>query len=447
MNSNAFSSYVSYESASVIVIGAGASGLMAAVSAARLGAEVIVIEGNNKIGKKLLATGNGRCNFTNKKCGFQNFNESGDGFVRSVLDRFSAIDAINFFEDIGILAREEDEGRCYPYSGQAFSLVSALSRYAESLRVRFVLSDAADEVGRKEKSFYVKCRSGRLFSCDSLIIACGGRAGLKFGSTGDGYGFSKIFGHTLIPPRPGLVAVESAEEYMSELKGVRAKARVILMDRDVVAAEESGEVQFTGTGISGICIFDLSRFMNAPRPQSKKRKQKDRGTAEIKDSKLPEYSIRIDLVPEKTEEEIYRLLIKFISCSQEDSGILEAAVEVKDSQCLAEALAGVVNVKLAGVISEMTFNAGQGDEVRQAARIIKNFNIKVTHTKGWDDAQVTCGGIRREEINPETMESKIQKGLYFCGEVVDVDGQCGGYNLQWAWASGYVCGIAACSRN
>ncbi|MCI8283841.1 MAG: aminoacetone oxidase family FAD-binding enzyme [Firmicutes bacterium] len=443
MNNDVFSSNEFCGSASVIVIGAGASGLIAAASAAHLGTEVIVIEGNDKVGKKLLATGNGRCNFTNKQCSVQSFNDSGDGFVKSVLNKFSAADAIKFFENIGVLAREEDEGRCYPYSGQASSLVSALRRRAELLGVRFLLDDGAEKVGFSEQKnninenkFYVRCRSGRLFTCKSIVIACGGRAGLKFGSTGDGYGFSKTFGHTLAAPRPGLVAVESNEDFMPALKGVRAKARVMLMKQGVAVAEESGEVQFTGTGISGICIFDLSRFMNAPRPPAKKKKHKS--IIEIKDNESYEYNIRADFVPEKSEEEIYNLLIKFISCGRDGAVTLEA----KDRHRLEEIISGIVNVKLAAVISNLAFQNNKNDAVRQAARFIKNFNIKVSHTKGWEDAQVTCGGIRREEIDPETMESKIQSGLYFCGEVVDVDGKCGGYNLQWAWASGVVCGRA-----
>ena len=240
----------------VAVIGAGASGMAAALAAAENGASVIILDGNDKAGKKLYATGNGRCNFTNKNA---------DG----------ADESIELFRRLGMMPRVEDEGRCYPYSGQAASLVSVLERAVIRAGAVIHLSDRAADVKRTAehgnyagvyRHFNIVCDSGASFTAKNVIIATGGRAGLKFGSTGDGYGFAKSFGHTLAAPRPALVAVESEDEFMSALKGVRAKASVTLELNGNVLDKESGEIQFTGTGVSGICVFDLTRFMDAPRP-------------------------------------------------------------------------------------------------------------------------------------------------------------------------------------
>ena len=259
----------------VAVIGAGASGMAAALAAAENGASVIILDGNDKAGKKLYATGNGRCNFTNKNA---------DG----------ADESIELFRRLGMMSRVEDEGRCYPYSGQAASLVSVLERAVIRAGAVIHLSDRAADVKRTAehgnyagvyRNFNIVCDSGASFTAKNVIIATGGRAGLKFGSTGDGYGFAKSFGHTLAAPRPALVAVESEDEFMSALKGVRAKASVTLELNGNVLDKESGEIQFTGTGVSGICVFDLTRFMDAPRPyknkKNKNRNNKSRITAGV----------------------------------------------------------------------------------------------------------------------------------------------------------------------
>lgn len=441
------------------VIGAGASGMMAGAAAGQSGASVIVIDGNDKTGKKLYAAGNGRCNFTNMKCrdilseegpAFNMYNSQEDGFVADVMRQFTVDDTVEFFKKNGMMYREEGEGRCYPYSGQAAAVPAVLERAAADAGVKLLLGDRVAEVSYDDGAdcFKILCESGAVIKSRALVVAAGGRAGLAFGSTGDGYGFAKAFGHTLAAPRPALAAVESADTFMPALKGVRARAAAAAVLEGKIVAEDSGEIQFTGTGISGICIFDLTRFIDAPRPAKKKKKQKQNSDVQEK-----HYDILVDFVPEMSRKDLIQFMENSACkiCSGSDVGILT------------DILAGIVNRKLASVIAEIAvskgdslklshdvagseYNASEGRMqvyIRRASRILKHMKINVSHTKGWDDAQVTCGGVRRTEIDSATMESRIRPGLFFCGEVADVDGRCGGYNLQWAWSSGYIAGLNA----
>lgn len=402
----------------VAVIGAGASGMMAALGAGELGASVLLLDGNEKEGKKLYATGNGRCNLTNARI-------PGSEEIR------------RRFEGLGLLIREEDEGRCYPYSGQAASLVAVLCRGLDRHGVRRMLGDRVTALEKEDGCFVLHRESGQACRARKVIVATGGRAGLKFGSTGDGYGFARAFGHTLIPPRPGLVAAESEDPDMAELKGVRARGLVQLELQGKVIAREAGELQFTGTGISGICVFNLSRHMDAPRPVGKNKKKRKREDARQEASEK-HYCIAADLAPDLSEEE----LLQFEMAAAEGLGYVgEGPAEPR---LLAQVLSGMINSRLAGVISRRAAaGAPDGGEMARAAALIKRFPVNVSHTKGWEEAQVTVGGVRMEEIDPETMESKLVSGLYFCGEVLDFDGPCGGYNLQWAWESGLRAGASA----
>lgn len=430
----------------VIVVGAGASGMMAALAAAEAGASVVLLDGNDKAGKKLYATGNGRCNFTN-------MNMNGSEWARG------------FFAGLGMMSRVEDEGRCYPYSGQAAALVRALENGLVRAGAVVRLGDRVAEVSRvqaqEQELFCAVCDSGASYLAEGVVIATGGRAGLKFGSTGDGYGFAKAFGHTLEPPRPALVAVESDDEFIAELKGVRAKAAVSLELNGERIAEESGEIQFTGTGISGICVFDLSRFMDAPRPRSAKKKKKNKSNkmeagdvstaqracgrddaAAAALAQVPErrYIIAVDLAPEHDWEGIVGFLRGALTGTCGDAH----AVTRADFENI---IAGIVNSKLAGVIADMAWIGGEPEKsVKRAAHILKRLKVSVLCTKGWDDAQVTKGGVRLDEVDGETMESQLMPGLFLCGEVLDFDGRCGGYNLQWAWQTGHAAGRAAALR-
>ena len=460
------------------IAGAGAAGLAAAISAsseksekteaaaeavgkpersgcaseaAESETEVLVADGNDKVGRKLASTGNGKCNFTNISACEDMYNMPEDGFVRSAFEKWGVRETLDFFGSIGIIARTDETGRCYPYSERASSVVNALYREALRRGCKFILSDRVVSIMRRsDGKFEAVLESGTRVVARNVIIACGGRAAFKTGSAGDGYGFAKGFGHTLFAPRPALTAVESDDECMSALKGVRAKGKVTLVEYKLsgsgelgkrreeevggtgepgaseecgslrAAYEESGEIQFTGTGLSGICVFDLTRYMSEARPAPKKKSAANRG--EDTGNRV-KYKIVCDFVPDMTEDELYDTMSR---------------IEKKTGTKMRELLGGFVNEKLAEVIADKS-----EESIRKAARNLKSFEVSANHTKGWNDAQTTCGGVRREEIESTTMESKLEKGLYFCGEVIDVDGRCGGFNLQWAWTSGMIAGLNA----
>ena len=408
----------------VLIIGAGASGLAAACAAASAGVSVIAADGNDRPGRKLSATGNGRCNLTNTRCTPSDYNQDASEFVERVFRRFDPKDTLRAFQEEGLLIREEQEGRCYPYSGQASAVTDLLIQKARSAGTRFELGDAVISCSVSQGVFFTEFATGVVLKSRCLIIATGGRAGLHFGSTGDGYGFAKSFGHTLRAPRPALVACESDDPFLSGLKG-RARAQVTLMEDGRDLYTEYGEVQFTGSGLSGICVMNLTRYMEAVRPVPKKRKKSRAGNLEKaeRNSQEPshEYVIRIDFVPEYTEQEIASLL----QCSMQ-------------SVSMKEALSRIVNDRISDAVSGMARGSG-----KKAAELLKSFQVRINYTKGWGDAQVTRGGIRLDELDPDTMQSRLVPGLFFCGEVADVDGPCGGYNLQWAWSSGYLGGISA----
>lgn len=439
----------------VAVIGAGASGLTAAVSAADEGKIVFLIDGNERLGRKLYATGNGRCNFTNIYCSPEDYNSPEDGFTEKVLSKFTAKDCIEFFEDEAMFARVENEGRCYPYSGQAASLVKALEAAIRRRAVNTVLGDAAvsidktDNYGDGNRKFAVQLSSGRVIECEAVILACGGRAGLQFGSTGDGYGFAKHFGHTLSEIRPALVAAECTAAFSklsTSLKGLRAKGRLSLYEDGSLKGTSSGEIQFTDAGVSGICMFDLSRYMDAARPSPNKNKKRKLRNSE---QKSRSYELAVDFVPELSEEELALRLAHFRGEGERRRSLSEAISGFTDARIAAE-IANGISAPVSKPADECeagacTLPAGSGEDVvslreRKAASRLKDFRIPVECTKGWEAAQVTRGGVLRSEINPKTMESLLVQGLYFCGELIDVDGRCGGFNLQWAWASGYIAG-------
>lgn len=409
----------------VLVIGGGASGLIAAVSSARGGASVRILEKNNCAGRKILATGNGRCNFTNSGCVSDDFMGSQPEFIEAVLSHFGVKETLLFFEELGIFSREESEGRLYPYSEQAVSVLDALISELARLKVEIIPDSPVTAVKKTDEGFIVVVSGGRQYRADRIVVATGGKAGGQYGCSGDGYAIAKELGHQLINPRPALVQLVSSEAFFSQLKGVRAKGKVTLFKdypgdlskhRHQSVAQETGEIQFTETGLSGICIFNLSRCI--------------RSTAVIEIDLIPEVSLEI------LKEKLY--------------GHLDHCRH----KTLEDFLNGIVNKKLIPVllkecgVAGVYKNCGMLDRaaIDKIARILKEWPISIIGSKGFQDAQTTAGGVDTTEIDRDTLESKLVKGLYFAGEVLDVDGRCGGYNLQWAWTSGFVAGRSAALR-
>ena len=399
----------------VIIVGAGASGLMAAVVAARKGCSVLVIEQKEKAGKKILATGNGKCNFTNKKQEAGCYRSNDSAFPMKVLSCFDVPETIRFFEEIGILTKEKD-GYCYPNSEQAASIAAVLLMECRRLKVTMLYNETVKLV--KQPYFTVMTEAGgerHSYTSKKMILAAGGCASPKLGSDGSGYALVQRLGHTLIKPLPALVSLLSGEKYCKTISGVRLQASVQAVTDGRQLAGERGEIIFTDYGVSGIPVMQLSRFVS---------KAIDRGE---------NVRLKIDLLPDKSKEEL--------------ADILHRRIEQNPAKNIEEMMVGLLNHKLSYLIllqAKLDLNQPSGTLKEKAiSGLIKNmkeFEMNIRSANTFDHAQVTAGGIQTSEIHPQTMESKVVRGLYFAGEIVDVDGTCGGYNLQWAWSSGYLAG-------
>lgn len=388
----------------LVIAGGGAAGLAAAVeigllsksSCGDLAPKVALIEKKEVPGKKLSATGNGRCNLSNAACS-----------DREEVD--------SFFHCLGLLTRTDEAGRMYPYSEEAGEVSALLADSAKHLGADFFLDTQITKVEplsgggflidgeSKEKKFQ--------FSCKKLLIAMGGKSYSAFGTTGDGYGIARRLGHSVTRLAPSLVPV-CVDADLGGLAGVRTKAKVSLYHKGNFVAEETGEIQFNKDCISGICIMNLSRLLVLD------------GTKPFNEA-FAEYELRMDLVPEYSCEQLIQLLSR-----KPQQQMLQTLVRKK----LAVELLRRAAVNATGTGANVVESAPA--DVKGVAELLKDFRFTVSGTKGWNDAQVTRGGVAMDEIDERTMESKILRGLYFAGEVLNYDGPCGGWNLHFAWQTG-----------
>lgn len=413
----------------IIIIGAGAAGLMAAVAAKSRcpWCDVLVLEKNLFAGKKLYATGNGKCNFLNRKAlpGDYFSREQEDGFF-DFLQSVFAVAPVSFLEEefkrMGIIALLEDEGRMYPRSLQAKSVARALLEDLQSKDVSIVFGAAVESCRKEEDFFQIITQANEAYRCRNVILTPGGKAGCQYGSEGDGYKLASAFTHKIIKPIPALTQILT-EESMENIFGVRVKAALQLWRTEgkerTLAASDSGEVQFTKEGISGICTFNISRFLELGEHIS--------------------YEIIIDFFEEYNEESLAALL------RQRRNNLANRGI--------GSILYGLIPDKLCDELLKRTslpecskvkdISDVKLDELTQNCKALVFNAIK---TKSWKDAQVTAGGVSLSEIKNGTLESKIQEGLFFAGEILDVDGPCGGFNLGWAFSSGYVAGASAAEK-
>ena len=397
----------------VVIVGGGASGLVAAIFAARKGRKVTIIEHNDKLGKKILATGNGRCNYTNSYMDISCFRSNNINFVKAVLDKFSYEETIEFFMKLGIYPLEI-KGYIYPNSQQALSVLKVLELEILNLGINILYNVNVKDIERTDKGFAIHTNQGN-YQCKKIILASGGCASSNLGSDGSGFKIAKDLGHKIIKPLPALVGLRSSDNYFKVIAGVRASVYIdVYVDNKLIYGQE-GEVQFTKYGVSGIPIFQLSRFVSRALDVSKRVK--------LKIDLLPDFDWKdtMDLIeqrisnnPYKNMEEIFYGLFnnKLVQC------ILKRTNISKDMPCKKLDKTNLINL----------------------VNMIKGFQVNIVDTNPLDQAQVTTGGVDTYEINNDSMESMIVKNLYFCGEILDVDGTCGGYNLQWAWSSGYLAG-------
>lgn len=394
------------------VIGAGASGMMAAITVARSGKQVLLLEHTNKLGKKLLATGNGKCNFTNAYMDHGCFR--GDKSLFSVMEQFTNKDTIAFFHDIGIYPKVKN-GYYYPNSEQASSVVNAFEKEIRRLNIHIMLESELTSI-EKVNDCFVLASNARLIYSKTLIFACGLLASPKLGSDGSCFSFIKQLGHHFTTMVPALCGFYAKGCDFKKVSGVRCDACVsIYIDKQQVASD-TGELQLTEYGISGIPVFQVSRFASLG----------------IANKKQVFASIRF--LPALTEEEI----LQELSYRFGRFGEMTAS----------ELLEGFVNQKLISVLLEkanlsMHSYITSQNQIMSIVEVLLDFQIELTKPREYEFAQVCAGGLKTEDIDTTTLMSHVISGLFFCGELLDVDGICGGYNLQWAWSSGFVAGSNA----
>ena len=369
---------------------------------------VLLFERQARLGRKLQATGNGRCNLSNIHAGVGGYHGQQPDFVKPAMSRFDPEETLQWFRSMGLFTVSEPSGRVYPYSDQANSVVDVLRFALEKPNIRV---NTGAEIGKIRKE-------GNGFSvdgeyCDRLIVACGGLAGSKLGGTMSGYQLLRSMGHRMTKLRPALVQLKSSWSAVAALKGVRANCHAAIYHDGSLHSQSTGEIQFTEYGISGPVIFEISR-------------DACQGAGS--------WVCQLDLLPEISEETLYAELRRRTGTALPTQ----------------ELLTGILHNRLGRVVSKaagLSLNGAAADltqqELQAVCTAVKSFEVPLTEPMGMDSAQVTAGGILTEDFDPCTMESKLVPGLYACGEVLDIDGDCGGYNLQWAWSSGRCAGYHA----
>ena len=395
------------------IIGAGASGMAAALSAAENpNVSVILMERQARVGRKLQATGNGRCNLSNMGADRRGYNGTNPDFVRSAISAFDPRATLNWFAELGLYTITEDSGKVYPYSDQANSVVDVLRLNLNKPNITLKLGFDAEKVQKTETGFSVT-GGDETVTCDKLIVACGGLAGSKLGGTMSGYKLLNKLGHKSTRLRPSLVQIKADWSGCAALKGVRANCHIAILKDGKMFNQSSGELQLTELGISGPVVFEISRDVcYGP----------------------GEWTARIDFLPDWTVEKLSAELQKRRETNLPMEELLTGILHNR---------LGRVLTKTAGVRGKTFAKELSNAEAETVCEAVKNLEIPLTEPLGMDSAQVTAGGVLTDQFDENTMESRLIPGLYACGEVLDIDGDCGGYNLQWAWSSGRCAGLHA----
>ena len=400
----------------VLIIGGGASGLIAGIIAAKNNSKVTIIDRMPKVGKKILATGNGRCNYTNKNITTSRYFSESNNIVESIFNEFSYENTIEFFNKLGIHVLEKEDGKLYPRSEQASSVLNALIYEAEKHNINLVCNEEVINI-TKAKNFKIETKDNVYYS-NKLVIATGGKSCPDLGSNGSGYNLAKILGHSVIEPFPSLVQLKTDFKYLKQVKGTKVNGNIKLFDNNYsLVREEYGEILFTDYGVSGPPVLQISR--NASKNIL---------------NNIKAY-IEVDLAYEFSEQEL-------------DKELLNRANN-NPNKTTSEFLIGFINGRMITPvlnysnidINKKVANLSKGERNTLASNI-KKIKMEVTGTHQWNQSQVTAGGVNTNEVSDKTLESKLVKDLYLCGEVLDIDGDCGGFNLQWAWSSGAVVGKA-----
>lgn len=401
----------------VIVIGGGPAGLMAAAQAALFGNNVTLLEKNPRTGRKLIITGKGRCNITNA-CDSSTFISnvvSNPRFLYSAINGFETSDTINFFNSLGVETKTERGNRVFPVSDKAMDVADALLNFARNSGVRIICNSPVKNINISESSVKsVKTEDGKTYKADNVIVATGGKSYPLTGSTGDGYRFAKEAGHQVTEITPSLVPLTIAESDCPQMQGLSLRnISVVVTSEGKKIFEDFGELVFTHYGVSGPVILSASSHLN--------------------NYKENNYKLHIDLKPALDSDTLdKRVLRDFEKFRLKEIG--NSLSELLPSKMIP------VILKRWGVDKSLRTSSVTKEQRKALVELLKNFELSITDTRPIDEAIVTRGGVKVSEINPKTMESKLIKGLYFCGEVLDVDAYTGGFNLQIAFSTGYLAG-------
>ena len=396
----------------IAVIGGGASGLMAAITAKKSGKEVVILERKDRILKKVLITGNGRCNITNVNTNISNYFGKNIFSVENILNRFTPQDTMDFFNELGIICNEENRGKVYPLSGQASSVVDALRFEAERLGIKIETEFYVRKIEKDGFKFRIYSEDRKKIEAGRVILAAGGQSYPELGSNGSGFELAKELGHSVTKLSPSIVQLKTEKHQVKGLQGIKTDVAVTAYGDNKKICTYDGELLFTDYGISGNVVFNISFVM----PLYKN------------------VEFEIDFMEKFDYNELYE--------------ILKERKRILSHLTMENYFNGMINKKLGQFLSKVSgieklskpVKDLNDSDIRKLCTVLKKYRVKILETTGFKNAQVTAGGVSLDEVNAETLESKIVKGLYFSGEVLDVYGECGGFNLQWAWASGHIAG-------
>lgn len=384
----------------VIIVGGGASGLFCALELLHsknciFGEDILILEKNDRVGKKIVATGNGQGNLSNAFISEKNYH--GDkAFIKQFLSNLEDINIKKYLQDLGIYLTTEKDGKQYPLSKQANAFLDVVRGYLAQKGVIINVGEQVDKINKSSDKFNVYTAKGK-YSANKIVLAFGGKAGPQYGTDGSSYQLAQNFGHKLTTLYPSLVQLKTNLESIKGLRGLKERVKITAYDNDVKLKESIGEILFTEYGISGNAVFSISGYLTS--------------------AKNP--SVKIEFLPDFTKEQVEEILAKREYLNHIDRE---------------DKLIGLINKKIGQTIIKKC----KTDSVDEVANAIKNFTLKITGNLGFNYAQVTKGGIATDKIDDKTMESKLEKGLYLVGEALDVDGDCGGYNLTFAFVSGIL---------
>lgn len=427
----------------VIVVGGGAAGLMAAIHAARAGAQVLILEHMERPGKKLLMTGNGKCNLTNEAllhfdewqdetaCE-QYYHGSCPAFVLSALKKFDIKSTLNFFEDLGVVAVQR-RGGYFPMSGQASAVLDAMLMECGRLGIFIKCEIGIRSIHKAEKNckiegcvdkcapdvFIIETKTGT-YKAQKCILATGGKSYKKTGSDGSGFLYVERFGHHIQDLVPALVPLQSDLAFFKKVAGIRAEISIKIYIDGVEFRRESGELQLTDYGISGICVFQVSSLASRALKAGKK------------------VLAELNFLPKLTDEDAFTQIMKRAGSVYAQNKTMEQCMLGMLADKLGSALLAEAQIPSSQMSRDLT-----AAQAKRLVTCIRHFRVPIISTRSFEQAQVTAGGVDTRQVSPDTMESEKIPGLYFAGEMLDVDGICGGFNLQWAWSSGAVAGMHA----